>query len=119
MYFNALASLDCRPFLAELLHHFLPHKQRLIRELIDTFLGLFLELEQTETPLNSSGFSHQEFQIRISNSSLVRSPVLLDDSGCQNGALLSFKHEGWDPDTRSHFILVSNTIIEIFLLRLV
>ena len=58
MNLDALSCLDGRPLLSELLHHFFPHKERLIGQLIDSLLRLFLELEQPEASLDDCGFGH-------------------------------------------------------------
>lgn len=92
MDLNSFASLNCRPFLSELLHHFLPDEEGLVSKLIYSFFCLFLELEKAETSLYCCRFLHQKLQVCVGNTSLVRSPVLLNDSCRENGTFLAFEH---------------------------
>ena len=56
MDLDSLSSLNCRPLLAELFHHFFPDEERLISKLIDSLFSLLLELEQPEASLDDRSF---------------------------------------------------------------
>ena len=92
MDLNTFPSLDGRPLLAELFHHFLPDEERLVSELIYALLSLLLELVEAEASLDHCRLLHQELQVSVGDAGLMRSPVFLDDGGGENWTLLSLKH---------------------------
>ena len=114
MYLDSFSSPNCGPFLTEFLHHFFPDEERLIRKLVNAFLCLLLELEQSETSLDRSRFLHQEFQISVGYPRLVRSPVFLQYNSCVDGTFLSFEFESGDSDARGHFVLIGDAFIQFF-----
>ena len=58
MDLDPLPSFDCSPLLSEFFHHLFPNEEGLICKLVDTFLGLFLELVESETALDCRSFGH-------------------------------------------------------------
>lgn len=82
MDLNSTARLDRWPFLLELIHHFLPDEQALVRELLDSVLCLLLEQVEAESPLNDGRLLHQESQMLVCFSGFVHPEVLLDYSSC-------------------------------------
>ena len=100
MDLDSFASLDGRPLLSELFHHFLPDEEGLVRELIDSLLRLPLELVQPEAALDHCRLRHQELEVGVGDARFVRSPVLLDNGGCKDRTLLPFEHEGGNLDPR-------------------
>jgi hypothetical protein len=60
MYLNSATIFDLWPLHFELVHHFFPDKERLVRQFLDFILGLFLEKIKTESSLNLGSLFHQE-----------------------------------------------------------
>lgn len=118
MDFDTLSCLDGGPLLPKFLHHFLPYEKRLVRQFVDSFFCLLLELVQSETSLDDCGFLHQELQVSVRYSCLMRSPILLDDCGGQDRSLLALEHHAGDFYPRSYFIFVDNAVIQVFFWRL-
>lgn len=116
--FNPLPTLDCRPSISELLHHLLPNKQGLIRDLFNPIFCLFLELIEAETPLNDSCFCHQELKISVGNFRFMHSPAFLDDSCRQDWAFKAFEHQTWNFNFACDLILVNDTGKELFFCEL-
>ena len=106
MDLNTFPLLDSWPFLSEFLHHFLPHEERLIGQLIHSLLRLFLEHEEAETALDNGCFLHEEFQVGIGNPGLMHPPVLGDNCGCLDRAFWTLEHHAWDFDLERDFIFV-------------
>ena len=93
MDLNTFPSLNGRPLLAELFHHFLPDEERLVSELIYALLSLLLELVEAEASLDHCRLLHQELQVSVGDAGLMSPPVLLDNGRCQDGAFLTSKHQ--------------------------
>ena len=99
-----------RPATSELLHHFFPNEERLVRDGFDSVLCFFLEEVLAEAALDDRGFGHQELKVNVSDSSFVHSPVLLNGCCSKDGSFVSLEHERGDFDFLSNFLFVDDAI---------
>ena len=88
----ALVLLYGGPLLLELVHHLAPNEKRLVSQLFDTLLRLFLEKIEAEVTLNCRRLAHEVLQIGECNSGLVHAPAFLDDCSRENRSFQAFKH---------------------------